>query len=141
MTKKGKNLMCSQVTTIIVYECFICHVKPTLILKIFINTFIFIHCYASRQTHRTSRPLKVWATIVFSRGRCHLPLGLKQGYPFHSPNGCRLKYHQFEAWPVEQCALPPQFYVASVTTGIRTHTLLIKHQSLNPVLLTARPSL
>ena len=34
---------------------------------------------------------------------------------------------------------PPQFYVASVTTGTRTHILLIKHQRLNPVLLTARP--
>ena len=49
-----------------------------------------------------------------------------------------LGYHQVKAWPVEQKALPPQFYVASVTTGIRTHTLLIKHQCLNPVLLTAR---
>ena len=35
--------------------------------------------------------------------------------------------------------LPPQFDVASVMTGIRTHALLIKHQSLNPVVLTARP--
>ena len=37
----------------------------------------------------------------------------------------RLGYHQSEAWLVEQKALPPQLYVASVTTGIRTHTLLI----------------
>ena len=67
----------------------------------------------------------------FSRSCCHLLLGLKQGYPFHSPYGCRLGYHQFEAWPVEQKALPQQW--------IRTHTLLIKHQSLNPVLLSAQP--
>ena len=77
--------------------------------------------------------------LFLSRGPCHLLLGLKQGYPFYSPYECRLGYHQSEAWSVEQKALPPQFYVASVTTGIRTHTLLIKHQSLNPVLLTARP--
>ena len=82
---------------------------------------------------------KVWATIIFSRGRCHLLLGMKQGYPFYSPYECRLGYHQSKAWPVEQKALPPQLYVASVTTGIRTHTLLIKEQSLNPVPLTARP--
>ena len=77
--------------------------------------------------------------LFFSGGSCHLLLGLKQGYPLYSPYGCRLRYHQSEAWLVEQKALPPQFYVASVTTGIWTHTLLIKHQSLNPVLLTARP--
>ena len=29
----------------------------------------------------------------------------------------RLGYHQSEAWTVEQKALPPQLYVASVTTG------------------------
>ena len=82
---------------------------------------------------------KVWATFIVPRGRCHLLLGLKQCYPFHSPYGCRRGYHQFEARPVEQKALTPQFYVASVMTGIQTHTLLIKHQCLNPVLLTARP--
>ena len=57
--------------------------------------------------------------LFFSRGHCRLLLGLKQGYPFHSPYECRLGYLQFEAWPVEQKALPPQLYVASVTTGIR----------------------
>ena len=71
--------------------------------------------------------------LFLSRGHCHLLLGLKQGYPLYSPYGCRLGYHQTEAWPVEQKALPPKFYVASVTTGTRTHTLLIKQQSLNPV--------
>ena len=97
-------------------------------------------CYASRQTHKVWRPLQgVGYNYFFSRGRCHLLLGLKQGYPFYSPYGCRLGYHQSEAWPVEQKALPPQFYVANVTTGIRTHTLVIKDQRLNPVLLTARP--
>ena len=102
----------------------------------------FIFFYFFMQVARHTRPeghFKVWATIIFVRGRCHLLLGLKQGYPFLSPYGCRLGYHQSEAWPVEQKALPPQFYVASVTTRIRTHTLLIKQQSLNPVLLTALP--
>ena len=95
---------------------------------------------ASCQIHKAWRPLKVWATIVlFSRGRCHLPLGLKQGYPFHSPYECRLGYHQFKAWPVKQKALPPKFLVKSAKTGIWTHTLLIKQQSLNLVLLTAQP--
>ena len=85
------------------------------------------------QVVRHERPeghFKVWATIIFFRGRCHLLLGLKQGYLFHSPYGCRFGYYQFEAWPVEQKALPPQFDVASLTTGIRTHTLLIKHPEL-----------
>ena len=45
---------------------------------------------------------KVWATIIFPRGCCLLLLGLKQGYPFYSPYGCRLGYHQSESWPVEQ---------------------------------------
>ena len=31
------------------------------------------------------------------------------GYPFYSPYGCRLGYHQADVWPVEQKALPPQF--------------------------------
>ena len=102
----------------------------------FLFNFIF---YASRQTHKAWRPLQGVGYNVLSRGHCHLLLELKQGDPFDSPYGCRLGYHQSEAWPVEQKALPSQFYVVSVTTGIRTHTLLIKHQSLNPVLLTARP--
>ena len=77
--------------------------------------------------------------FFYSRCRCHLLLVLKQGYPFYSQYRCKLGYHQSEAWPVEQKTLPPQFYVASVTTGIQTHTLLIKHQSLNLVLLTIPP--
>ena len=81
---------------------------------------------------------KVWATIIFFQRL--LPPRAETGLPLLQFNGCRLRYHQFEAWPVEQKVLPPQFYVASVTTKIRTHTLLIKHhQSLNSVLLTARP--
>ena len=40
------------------------------------------------QVARHTRPeghFKVWATIILSRGRCHLLLGLKQGYPFKGP--------------------------------------------------------
>ena len=90
------------------------------------------------QVARHTRPeghFKVWATMIFfQRPLPPFPIGLKQGYPFYSPYGCRLGYHQSEAWPVEQKALPLKLYVASVTTGTQTHTLLIKHQSLNPVL-------
>ena len=69
--------------------------------------------YASRLTHKAWRPLQ----LFYSRGLCHPLLRLKQGYPFYSPYGCRLGYHLSEAWPVEQNALPPQFYVASLTSG------------------------
>ena len=85
---------------------------------------------------------KVWATNIFfqrplpptctPRAETGLPL-------LQSIQMCRLGYHQSEAWLVEQKALPPQLYVASVTTGIRTHALLNEHQSLNTVLLTTRP--
>jgi hypothetical protein len=73
---------------------------------------------------------------------------MKQGYPLYSPYGCRLGYHQSEAWQVEQKVLPPQFYEAimvisvlpndtSVRIWTRTHTLL----SLNLVLLTTHKTL
>ena len=109
-----------------------------------LNTLIFFYDFLfckSPDTQGLKATSRCGLQLFLSRGRCHLLLGLKQGYPFYSPYGCRLGYHQSEAWPVEQKALhvPPQFYVASVTTGIRTHTLLIKQQSLNPVLLTAQP--
>ena len=109
--------------------------------SIFVFLIFFPHFfYASLQTHKVWRSLQgVGYNYVLSRDRCHLLLGLKQGYPLYSPYGSRLGYHQSEAWPVEQKALPPQFYVASVTTRIRTHTLLIKHRSLNSVLLTPQP--
>ena len=70
------------------------------------------HFYIVMQVARHPRPeghFKVWAIVIFFRGRCHLLLGLKQCYPLYSPYGCRLGYHQSEAWPVEQKALPPQF--------------------------------
>ena len=65
---------------------------------------------------------KAWATItIFSRGRCHLLLGLKQGCPFYSPYGCRLGYYQSKVWPVEQKALPPQFRFVSVYVSLWVH--------------------
>ena len=111
-------------------------IKDTNILLFFVMQF-------ARHT-RPEGHFKVWATIICSSSRCcHLFLGLKQGIPplqsirmLH-----RLRYPQSEAWLVEQKALPPQLYVhvASVLTEIRTHTLLINHQSSNPALPTARP--
>ena len=44
--------------------------------------------------------------FVFSRGRCHLLQGLKQGYPLYSQYGCRLGYHQSETWLVESTTSP-----------------------------------
>ena len=113
-------------------------------LRCFLIDIVDFFCdffYASRQTHKTWRlgHFKVWATIIFVQRPMPPTPRAETGLPLYSPYECRLGYHQSEAWPVEQKALPPQFYVASVTTGSRTHTLLIKHQSLNPVLLTARP--
>ena len=104
--------------------------------KVLVWQYFFFLCMQITRHTRPEGHFKVWATTIFSRGSCHLLLGLKQGYPFYSPYGCRLGYHQSEAWQIEQKALPPQFYVASVTTGIRTHTLLIKHQNLNLSLFT-----
>ena len=43
----------------------------------------------------------------FARGRCHVLLGLKQGYPLLQ--SIQMGYHQSEVWPVEQKALPPNF--------------------------------
>ena len=76
-------------------------------LTIFV-VFIFLFCFLFLCKSPDTQGLKatsniMWATIIFSRGRCHLLLGLKRPYE------CRLGYHQFEAWPVEQKALPPQF--------------------------------
>ena len=62
---------------------------------------------------------------------------LKQGYPLHSPEGCRQGYHPLGVWLVEQrMHYPPNFLwsnygqvpfsrVTSVMTGIWTHTLLL----------------
>ena len=86
--------------------------------------------------------------------RCGLQSTFSQG-PLPPTPGAKtgghpwLGYHQSEAWLVEQKAL--HVHVTSptlrsnhgilltdksLTTGTRTHPLLIKHQSLNPVLLT-----
>ena len=49
-----------------------------------LHTVVFIYFLFFMQVARHTRPeghFKVWATIIFSRGRCHLLLGLKQGYP------------------------------------------------------------
>ena len=85
---------------------------------------------------------KVWATILFSfsRGRWLPPTPRAEtGLPLlQSIMDVGLGINQSKAWLVEQKALPPQFYIASVTTGIWTHTLPIKQQSSNPVLFTAR---
>ena len=88
------------------------------------------------------RPSRCGLQLILARGRCHPLLWLKQGYPLYSPYGCRLGYCPSEAWLVEQKALPPKLSSwssvllkdTSVTTRTWTHTLLIKHQSLNPVL-------
>ena len=66
------------------------------------------------QVARHTRPdghFKVWATIIFFQRLLQLFLGLKRGYPFYSPYGCRLGYHQFKAWSAEQKALPSQFKI------------------------------
>ena len=46
--------------------------------------FFFFFLFASCQTHKACRPLQ-GVGYNFSRGRCHLLLGLKKGYPFYSP--------------------------------------------------------
>ena len=55
------------------------------------NFYLFFIFFIFMQVARHTRPeghFKVWATIIyFPRGRCHLLLGLKQGYPFYSPYG------------------------------------------------------
>ena len=48
--------------------------------------------YAIRQTHKPWRSLEGEGYNFFFRGCCHLLLGLKQGYPLYSPNGCRLGF-------------------------------------------------
>ena len=54
-----------------------------------------IFFYASRLTHKAWKAtLRCWLQLFLSRGRCHLLLGLKHCYPFYSPYGCRLGYHQ-----------------------------------------------
>ena len=76
------------------------------------SSSIFHFCMQVARHTKPEGHFKVWATIfLLFRGRCHVLLGLKQGYPLNSPYGCRLGYHQSEVWPVEQKALPPQFYV------------------------------
>ena len=81
--------------------------------------------------------------------RCYLLLGLKQGYPLHSPQGCRHGwhgYHPLGAWLEEQNALTSQILTkqrrlsallkgTSVLTRYWTHTLLLTA----PELGSARP--
>ena len=71
---------------------------------------------ASRQAQVLKATSRCGLQFIFARGRCHLLLGLKQGYPLYSPYGCRLGYHQSEAWLVEQKALPPQLYETIIVT-------------------------
>ena len=54
--------------------------------------------YASRQTHKAWMPLQgVGYNNFFREPLPPTPIGLKQGYPFYSPYGSRLGYHQFKA--------------------------------------------
>ena len=48
------------------------------------------------------KPLQGVGYDHFPEAVATLLLGLKQGYPFYSPHGCRLGYHQSKAWPVDR---------------------------------------
>ena len=53
----------------------------------------------------------VWATVTFVQRPLPPTPRAETGLPLlQSIQICRLVYHQSEAWPVEQKALPPQFY-------------------------------
>ena len=83
--------------------------QVSLIVHIYKGFFFFltkIFCLCKLPDTQGWSPLQGVGKKTFSRGRCHLLLGLKQGYPFtvHSYS------HPSEAWLVEREALPPQFY-------------------------------
>ena len=88
--------------------------------------------YASRQTHKAWRPLQgVSYNYFFPETVATYSLGWKRVTLFtvHTDVGLGI-IHQSEA-------LPPQFYVASVTTGFQTHTLnssAMTHQTITHLL-------
>ena len=102
--------------------------------------FVFFFMQVAWHTRPKSH-FKVWATFFFYQGP--LPPGAETGYPLYSPytdeglgiiHQSRKHYLQlYEAiiW------LSVLLRDINVTAGTRTYTLLIKHQSLNPVFLTA----
>ena len=72
----------------------------------------------------------MWATIIFVQRQLPPTAWAEQGYPFYSPYmpyGCRLGYHQSEAWPVEQKALPLQFW--SINKGCDQELRLLESRS------------
>ena len=86
--------------------------KHVSLIRVFFLFFSLFFCFGGgvckspdTQVLKATSRCGLQSTIIFSRGRCHLLLGL------NSPFGCRLGYHpsdMSEAWLVEQKALPPQ---------------------------------
>ena len=56
--------------------------------------FIFLFLCKLPDTQGLKATSRCGLQLSLSRGCCHLLLGLKQGYPFHSPYECRLGYHR-----------------------------------------------
>ena len=62
--------------------------------KIVANSFFIYFLFQSPDTQGLKATSRCGLQLFYSRGRCHLLLGLTQGYPFYSPHGSRLGYHQ-----------------------------------------------
>ena len=66
-------------------------IKAQLVEHLFFSYYyylFFIYLCKSPDTQGLKATSRCGLQLFFSRGCCHLLLGLKQDYPFHSPYGC-----------------------------------------------------